>query len=186
MNIGGGLGINYYHKGTVLPSPKDLIDTVRELVTKEDLTLIIKLGRSLVANTSVFVSNVTGVKTNGTKNFIVIDGSMSELVRPSLYDAYQHIEFVAPLAEGAEVVTYDVVGPVCESADFLGKESQLATPKRGDGIVVHDAGAYCMAISSTYNLRRRVSGKKDLFLRRGRPQEDLRYQCKLAFCIGRS
>lgn len=155
LNIGGGLGIDYYHKGTILPTPKDLIDTVRELVTKEGLTLIIEPGRSLVANTSVFVSNVTGVKTNGTKDFIVIDGSMSELIRPSLYGAYQHIEFVAPPAEGAEVKFFDVVGPVCESADFLGKERELPTPKRGDGLVVHDAGAYCMAMASTYNLRMR-------------------------------
>jgi diaminopimelate decarboxylase len=155
LNIGGGLGIDYYHKGAVLPTPKDLIDTVRELVTKEGLTLIIEPGRSLVANTSVFVSHVTGVKTNGTKDFIVIDGSMSELIRPSLYGAYQHIEFVAPPTDGAEIRTFDVVGPVCESADFLGKERELPTPKRGDGLVVHDAGAYCMAMASTYNLRMR-------------------------------
>ncbi|KAG0598873.1 hypothetical protein M758_12G107600 [Ceratodon purpureus] len=155
LNIGGGLGIDYYHNGAVLPTPKDLIDTVRELVTKEGLTLIIEPGRSLVANTSVFVSNVTGVKTNGTKDFIVVDGSMSELIRPSLYGAYQHIELVAPPADGAETRTFDVVGPVCESADFLGKERELAAPKRGDGLVVHDAGAYCMAMASTYNLRMR-------------------------------
>jgi diaminopimelate decarboxylase len=107
----------------------------------------------MVGNTSAFVSRVTGVKTNGNKNFIVIDGSMSELIRPSLYDAYQHIELVSP-CDGA-VDTYDVVGPVCESADFLGKARQLATPIEGTGLVVHDAGAYCMAMASTYNLRMR-------------------------------
>lgn len=155
LNIGGGLGIDYHHEGAILPTPKDLIDTVRELVKSEGLTLIIEPGRSLVANTAVFVNHVTGVKTNGTKNFIVIDGSMSELIRPSLYGAYQHIELVAPVEEGAEVSTFDVVGPVCESADFLGQARTLPTPKRGDGLVVHDAGAYCMAMASTYNLRMR-------------------------------
>ncbi|XP_028061191.1 diaminopimelate decarboxylase 2, chloroplastic-like [Camellia sinensis] len=89
LNIGGGLGIDYYHTGAVLPSPRDLIDTVRELVLSRDLNLIIEPGRSLIANTCCLVNRVTGVKTNGTKNFIVIDGSMAELIRPSLYDAYQ-------------------------------------------------------------------------------------------------
>ncbi|OIT04548.1 PREDICTED: diaminopimelate decarboxylase 1, chloroplastic-like [Nicotiana attenuata] len=89
LNIGGGLGIDYYHSGAVLPSPRDLIDTVRDLVLSRNLNLIIEPGRSLIANTCCLVNRVTGVKTNGTKNFIVIDGSMAELIRPSLYDAYQ-------------------------------------------------------------------------------------------------
>lgn len=155
LNIGGGLGIDYYHSGAVLPTPKDLIDTVRELVLSRDLNLIIEPGRSLIANTCCLVNRVTGVKTNGTKNFIVIDGSMAELIRPSLYDAYQHIELVSPTSSDAEVSTFDVVGPVCESADFLGKERKLPTPAKGAGLVVHDAGAYCMSMASTYNLKMR-------------------------------
>ncbi|KNA19277.1 hypothetical protein SOVF_062620 [Spinacia oleracea] len=155
LNIGGGLGIDYYHTGAVLPTPRDLIDTVRELVLSRDLNLIIEPGRSLIANTCCLVNRVTGVKTNGTKNFIVIDGSMAELIRPSLYDAYQHIELVSPAPSDAELATFDVVGPVCESADFLGKERKLPTPQRGAGLVVHDAGAYCMSMASTYNLKMR-------------------------------
>lgn len=155
LNIGGGLGIDYYHTGAVLPTPRDLIDTVRELVLSRDLNLIIEPGRSVIANTCCLVNRVTGVKTNGTKNFIVIDGSMAELIRPSLYDAYQHIELVAPTPSEAEVSTFDVVGPVCESADFLGKERKLPTPERGAGLVVQDAGAYCMSMASTYNLKMR-------------------------------
>ncbi|GAB2218987.1 hypothetical protein Drorol1_Dr00006612 [Drosera rotundifolia] len=155
LNIGGGLGIDYYHSGAVLPTPRDLIDTVRVLVQSRNLKLIIEPGRSLIANTCCLVNRVTGVKTNGTKNFIVIDGSMSELIRPSLYDAYQHIELVSPAQPGAEVSTFDVVGPVCESADFLGKGRELPTPDRGMGLVVHDAGAYCMSMASTYNLKMR-------------------------------
>ncbi|EOX97953.1 hypothetical protein QUC31_015421 [Theobroma cacao] len=155
LNIGGGLGIDYYHSGAVLPTPRDLIDTVRELVLSRNLNLIIEPGRSLIANTCCLVNHVTGVKTNGTKNFVVIDGSMAELIRPSLYDAYQHIELVSPAPPDAEVSTFDVVGPVCESADFLGKERKLPTPAKGTGLVVHDAGAYCMSMASTYNLKMR-------------------------------
>ncbi|WCJ38133.1 Diaminopimelate decarboxylase 1 chloroplastic [Euphorbia peplus] len=155
LNIGGGLGIDYYHAGAILPTPRDLIDTVRELVLSRNLNLIIEPGRSLIANTSCLVNRVTGVKTNGTKNFIVIDGSMAELIRPSLYDAYQHIELVSPESSNAEVSKFDVVGPVCESADFLGKDRELPTPSKGAGLVVHDAGAYCMSMASTYNLKMR-------------------------------
>jgi len=154
LNIGGGLGIDYYHKEDVkLPSPSDLIDTVRDIVKEQGLTLVIEPGRSMVANSSALVNTVTGVKTNGNKEFIVVDGSMAALIRPSLYDAYQHIELTAP-SKGEEKV-FDVVGPVCESADFLGKERSLSTPDAGAGLVVHDAGAYCMAMASTYNLKMR-------------------------------
>jgi diaminopimelate decarboxylase len=155
LNIGGGLGIDYHHTDAVLPTPMDLINTVRELVLSRDLTLIIEPGRSLIANTCCFVNKVTGVKSNGTKNFIVVDGSMAELIRPSLYGAYQHIELVSPPSPDAEVASFDIVGPVCESADFLGKDRELPTPEKGAGLVVHDAGAYCMSMASTYNLKMR-------------------------------
>ncbi|KAL6560809.1 Diaminopimelate decarboxylase 2, chloroplastic [Orobanche gracilis] len=155
LNIGGGLGIDYYHTGAILPTPRDLIDTVRELVLSRNLNLIIEPGRSLIANTCCFVNHVTGVKTNGTKNFIVVDGSMAELIRPSLYGAYQHIELVSPSSPDVETSTFDVVGPVCESADFLGKDRELPVPPKGAGLVVHDAGAYCMSMASTYNLKMR-------------------------------
>jgi len=88
LNIGGGLGIDYERKGEKIPTPKDLIDTVRDLIIKMKLKLIIEPGRSMVGNTTVFVNKVTGVKSNGTKNFVVVNGSMSELIRPSLYDTY--------------------------------------------------------------------------------------------------
>uniref|UniRef100_A0A7S3UH69 diaminopimelate decarboxylase n=1 Tax=Picocystis salinarum TaxID=88271 RepID=A0A7S3UH69_9CHLO len=155
LNIGGGLGIDYYHEGAVLPTPKDLIDAVRDLIAPSGLTLVIEPGRSMVANAGAFVNTVTGVKTNGNKNFIVVDGSMAELIRPSLYDAYQHIELTEPAENGTTVQKFDVVGPVCESADFLGKDRMLSTPHQGAGLLVHDAGAYCMSMASTYNLKMR-------------------------------
>ena len=153
LNIGGGLGIDYARQGDKLPTPQDLIDTVRDLVASLGLTLVIEPGRSMVATSSAFACTVTGVKTNGNKNFIVVDGSMAELIRPSLYDAYQHIELTAPCH--GEVQMFDVVGPVCESGDYLGKERCLPTPSAGAGLVVMDAGAYGMSMASTYNLRMR-------------------------------
>ncbi|CAL4905432.1 unnamed protein product [Urochloa decumbens] len=153
LNIGGGLGIDYHHPDAILPTPMDLINTVRELVLSRDLTLIIEPGRFLIANTCCFVNRVTGVKSNGIKNFIVVDGSMAELIKPSLYGAYQHIELVSPPSPGAEVATFDIVGPVCESADFLGKDRELPAPDEGAGLVVHDAGAYHMSMASTYDTK---------------------------------
>ncbi|KAK9839576.1 hypothetical protein WJX84_006712 [Apatococcus fuscideae] len=153
LNLGGGLGIDYYHRGDKIPSPRDLVEQIRGTVMDLGLTLILEPGRSLVANTGALVNTVVGTKTNGTKNFAVVDGSMSALIRPSLYDAYQHIERTAPGNGPAE--EFDVVGPVCESADFLGKARTFERPAAGEGLVVHDAGAYCMAMASTYNLQMR-------------------------------
>jgi len=107
----------------------------------------------MVASTGALVTAVTGVKENGNKKFIVVDGSMATLIRPALYDAYQHIELTAP-CDGPEA-SFDIVGPVCESADFLGKDRVLRTPRPLTGLAVHDAGAYCMAMASTYNLKMR-------------------------------
>lgn len=154
LNFGGGLGIDYSRSGVVMPTPTELIDTVRDSIKELGLTLIIEPGRSMIGNTGALVNTVTGVKKNGDKNFIVIDGSMSALIRPSLYDAYQHIDLTSSSPTSNKDV-FDVVGPVCESADFLGKGRELPTPKPGDGLVVHDAGAYCMAMASTYNLKMR-------------------------------
>ena len=174
LNIGGGLGIDYERTGEEIPTPSDLIDSIRDLLPK-DITLIIEPGRSLVGNTSIFVNRVIGVKTNGNKHFIVTDGSMSELIRPSLYDTYQHIEFIEPVDGKPEM--YDVVGPVCESADFLGKARSLPPPHEGAGLVVCDAGAYCHAMSSNYNLKMRppeylVDGDSFTCIRRAETLED--------------
>lgn len=150
INIGGGLGIDYEESGTT-PSPVELIDTLRGIVT--GFTLILEPGRSIIASAGALVCRVVGVKANGRKRFIVVDASMAELIRPSLYEAYHRIGFVEPV-KGA-VRRYDVVGPVCESADFLGKNRLLATPDEGTGVVVYDAGAYGYAMSSNYNARLR-------------------------------
>ncbi len=174
LNIGGGLGIDYEHSGEEIPTPTDLIDSVRDLLL-DGTVLIIEPGRSIIGNAAVFVNRVTGVKSNGNKRFIVTDGSMAELIRPSLYDAYQHIQFIEPVED--RMAEYDVVGPVCESADFLGKGRQLPAPHEGAGLVVRDAGAYCHAMSSNYNLKMRppeylVDGGRLTCIRRAETYED--------------
>jgi diaminopimelate decarboxylase len=173
LNIGGGLGIDY-ERTNALPGQEDLIDAVKEQLT-EDLTLIVEPGRSIVGDAGVLVARVIGVKTTGNKHFIVIDGSMTELIRPSLYGAYHHIGFIQPVA--GEINTYDVVGPVCESADFLGKDRELATPHEGAGIAVFDTGAYGYAMGSNYNARTRppeylVDGDRWMLIRRAEHFDD--------------
>lgn len=150
LNIGGGLGIDYDREGEAIPLPADLIDTIRPQLIAAGLTIILEPGRSIVGNTGIMVSDVIGVKTNGSKNFVVVDGSMAELIRPSLYDTFQYISLTEP---GGALDTFDVVGPVCESADFLGKDRVLPTPSEGAGLAVYDAGAYCMAMASNYNMK---------------------------------
>lgn len=193
LNIGGGLGIDYERSTSAdgrrqqqqqqpIPTPSDLVNAVRPLLERSRLSIILEPGRSIVGDAGAFVSTVIGVKSSGRKNFVVVDGSMSELIRPSLYDAYQHIapiepslrspssEDLAPAPAGADddgngegdgaaahpsPTVYDVVGPVCESSDFLGKERALSTPPphEGAGIAVMDAGAYCYAMASNYNMK---------------------------------
>jgi diaminopimelate decarboxylase len=167
LNIGGGLGIDYERTGNS-PDPADLVGSIRDLFT-QGITVIIEPGRSIVGNAGVLVTRVIGVKSSGRKNFIVTDGSMAELIRPSLYGAFHHIGFVEPVA--GEASSYDVVGPVCESADFLGRDRQLATPDEGTGLAVYDAGAYGFVMSSNYNTRMRppeylVDGDKLTMIRR--------------------
>ena len=174
LNIGGGLGIDYERTGEDIPTPSDLINSIRDVLTS-DVALIIEPGRSIIGNTAVLVNRVVGVKTNGNKHFIVTDGSMAELIRPSLYDTYQHIDFIEPV--DSEIEAYDVVGPVCESADFLGKDRSLQTPHEGAGLIVYDAGAYCYAMSSNYNLKMRppeylVDGEDLIEIRRAETLED--------------
>jgi diaminopimelate decarboxylase len=151
MNIGGGLGIEY-EPGAGTPGPADLVSAIRDLVP-EDMTLIVEPGRSIVGSAGALISRVIGVKSNGEKEFIVVDGSMAEFIRPILYGAHHRIGFIEPVA--GPVKKYDIVGPVCESGDFLGKDRSLATPGDGVGLAVFDAGAYGYVMSSNYNARMR-------------------------------
>jgi diaminopimelate decarboxylase len=151
FNIGGGLGIDYERPGKA-PKPDKLASAIRKLIP-DDMTLIVEPGRSIVGDAGVLVGRVIGVKQGEHKRFIVVDASMTELIRPSLYNAYHEIVFTEP--QVGTIETFDVVGPVCESADFLGKDRRLPTPAEGAGIVVRDVGAYGYAMSSNYNMRPR-------------------------------
>ena len=177
LNIGGGLGIDYEHTGAPIPTPTDLVNSIRSQLEEAKLTIIIEPGRSIVGNACVLVCSVTGVKSNGGKNFIVVDGSMTELIRPALYGAYHVITLIEP-GVSHDDKSFDVVGPVCESADFLGKDRKLPTPAEGSGLVVMDAGAYCMAMASNYNMKPLppeviVDGNAWSVIRRGQTFEDL-------------
>ncbi len=173
LNIGGGLGIDY-EKNQQIPTQKDLIDSIKEYLI-EDMTLIIEPGRSIIGNACVLINRVLGVKSNGNKNFIVIDGSMAELIRPSLYDSFHHIGFIEPI--NGEIKTFDIVGPICESTDFLGKDRELPTPHENSGLVVYDTGAYGYVMSSNYNVKMRpaeylVDGRKLFRIRRAETMDD--------------
>jgi len=174
LNLGGGLGIDYERAGGI-PTPRDLLSALRGLLP-DGLTLIVEPGRSIVGTAGVLICRVIGVKRNGDKHFIVTDGSMATLIRPSLYGAYHHIDFIEPVGDEARV--FDVVGPVCESADFLGKARILPTPHENTGLVVYDAGAYGYAMSSSYNLHLRpaeylVDGERVTQIRRAETFEDM-------------
>ena len=174
LNLGGGLGIDYERAGEI-PTPRDLLDTLRGRLP-DDLTLIVEPGRSIIGNAGALICRVIGVKHNGDKHFIVTDGSMAALIRPSLYGAYHYIGFIEPV--DGEVRVFDVVGPVCESADFLGKARTLPTPHEDAGLVVYDAGAYAYAMSSSYNLQLRpaeylVGGDRVTQIRRAETFDDV-------------
>jgi diaminopimelate decarboxylase len=178
LNLGGGLGIDYLGTEADFPSPKDLVGVIQDQLPT-DTTLILEPGRSLVGNAGMLICRVIGVKRGEAKNFIVTDGSMTELLRPSLYQAYHRIKFIEPVP--GEPETFDIVGPVCESADFLGKDRALPPPPEGTGIAIFDAGAYGYTMSSNYNARPRpaeylVDGEKITLIRRA---ENIKDQLRL-------
>jgi diaminopimelate decarboxylase len=153
LDIGGGLGIRY--KDEEPPAPAEYADTVRPLLGELDCTILMEPGRVLVGNAGVLVTKVLYVKTNQAKKFFVVDGGMNDLIRPSLYNAYHAIVPALRPAHGQPATTLDVVGPICESGDFLAKERDLPPCQPGDFLVVLSAGAYGFAMASNYNARPR-------------------------------
>ena len=153
LDIGGGLGIHY--RDETVPTPSDLAAAVLPLLFGRDLSLQLEPGRSIVGPAGLLLTRVEYCKHNGDKRFVVVDAAMNDLLRPSLYGAWQAIEAVAPVA-GRQAETVDVVGPVCETGDFLGKDRQLAVVA-DELLVVRDAGAYGFVMSSNYNSRPRAA-----------------------------
>ncbi len=152
FDVGGGLGIDYEGEETI-----DLYDysqAIFENLTGLDVTLTCEPGRFLVGNCGSFLTKVLYEKNNGKKRFVIVDGAMNDLGRPSLYGAYHDIEVIG--SEGNESKA-DIVGPVCESTDFFAKDRVLPLTKHDDLLVIKSAGAYCFTMSSNYNTRAKVA-----------------------------
>ena len=150
FDVGGGLGVTYGEEEP--PHPSELIAMIRSRFANREMTLLIEPGRTISANAGIFVTKVEYLKQTNHKNFAIIDGAMNDLLRPALYGAWQ--EIIPVNRRQGDGITYDVVGPVCESSDFLGKERVLCI-EAGDLLAVRSAGAYGFAMSSNYNTRPR-------------------------------
>jgi diaminopimelate decarboxylase len=150
FDVGGGIGVVYENETTI--QPKDYAKAILSKIKGLDMTILSEPGRYLMANSGIFVTKVLYEKVNGNKRFVIVDGAMNDLIRPSLYDAYHRIDAVG---KKGETTPADVVGPVCESGDFLGKNIELPKMNNNDILVVHSAGAYGFTMSSNYNTRGR-------------------------------
>jgi diaminopimelate decarboxylase len=157
LNVGGGLGVDYQH-----PDENSINDFLgffeiydKFLERRTGQEVHFELGRALVAQCGSLVSRILYVKNGIKKNFLVLDSGMTELMRPALYQAYHKIENISADATNPKV-SYDVVGPICESTDCFGKEIELPESNRGDIIAIRTAGAYGEVMASGYNLRERV------------------------------
>jgi len=156
LDLGGGLGIRYADETALAPS--QLLSQVFERIDARGYgsrQIVLEPGRSLVGNAGILVTQVEYLKPTAAKNFLIVDAAMTDLIRPTLYDAYHGVLAVAPRADASTAV-YDVVGPVCESGDWLAKDRELAV-REGDYLAVESAGAYGMVMASNYNTRPRAA-----------------------------
>lgn len=153
LDLGGGLGVTY--RDETPPSPGTYLAKVRAALAGRNLTLVFEPGRSIVANAGVLLTRVNLLKPTEHKNFAIIDGAMNDLIRPALYSAWMGIDAVKPRSDVA-AQAWDLVGPVCETGDFLGKDRELALAE-GDLLAVRSAGAYGFVMSSNYNTRPRAA-----------------------------
>lgn len=157
LDIGGGLGVRYADETP--PEPSDYVQAVLERLGDRKLKLVMEPGRSIAANAGVLLTTVEFLKFNEEKNFAIIDAAMNDLLRPSLYSAWQEIvpvDVTAGERPDAKEAEFDLVGPVCETGDFLGKGRRLSLCE-GDVLAVRSAGAYGFAMSSNYNSRNRAA-----------------------------
>ena len=168
LDLGGGLGVTYTDETP--PHPSDYATALlNKLKDYEDLEIILEPGRAIAANAGILVAKVQYLKSNESRNFAITDTGMNDMIRPALYEAYMNIIEIDRTL-GREKAVYDVVGPVCETSDFLGKQRELAIAE-GDYIAQRSAGAYGASMSSNYNSRPRtaevlVDGNKAHLIRR--------------------
>ena len=152
IDLGGGIGICYSDE-----TPPEFTEYAKAMLAKlgkRDIKLVFEPGRALVGNAGLLLTKVEYLKHTATKNFAIVDAAMNDLMRPALYDAYHAIEAVQPRV--ANTTNYEIVGPVCESGDFLGHDRELALAE-GDLLAIMSAGAYGMSMSSNYNTRPRAA-----------------------------
>ena len=172
FDVGGGIGVVYDNEVTITPA--DYAKAILSQIKGLDMTILSEPGRYMMANSGIFLTKVLYEKVNGDKRFVIVDGAMNDLIRPSLYNAYHKIEAIQK--EG-EISKADVVGPVCESGDFLGKDVELPLMNHNDILIVHSAGAYGFTMSSNYNTRGRsaevaILDGKDYLIRERETFED--------------
>src|SRR5579883_395603 len=153
VNLGGGLGVPYRPDAEIPPGPEQYAGVVAELADRLDAKLIFEPGRVIMGNAGVLVTKVLYTKPGAQKQFIVVDAGMNDLIRPALYDAYHDIWPVAQVRKDARIVLADIVGPVCETGDFLAKDREIPAVVAGDLLAVMTAGAYGAVLASTYNSR---------------------------------
>ena len=152
-DLGGGLGIQYNDETP--PLPAEYARAVSEKLKGRNLEILIEPGRAIAGNAGILITQVEFLKNNDEKHFAIVDAAMNDLMRPSLYSAWQEIIPVTIKEEG-ETACYDIVGPICETGDFLGKDRELNIAA-GDLLAVRSSGAYGFTMSSNYNTRPRVA-----------------------------
>jgi diaminopimelate decarboxylase (EC 4.1.1.20) len=174
LDLGGGLGITYDEETP--PHPTEFGQALKEMLADVPLKVILEPGRVIAGNSGILVTEVVYTKSNPSRNFLIVDAAMNDLVRPSLYGSYHRIAEVEP--KGREAMLYDVVGPICESGDFLARERDLPAVEQGELLAVFSAGAYGFTMSSNYNSRPRacelmVDGEKVTVARKRETYDDL-------------
>ncbi len=153
IDLGGGLGVPYAATDPAPPEPAAYAEVVTRALGDLKLPLIFEMGRMIVANAGILVTRVLYVKRGENRTFVIVDAAMNDLIRPTLYEAHHDILPVVPAPEGTEVAIVDVVGPVCETGDYLALGRSMALPKPGDLLAVMTAGAYGAVQAGTYNTR---------------------------------
>ncbi len=153
LDLGGGLGIRYQNENP--PLPEEQMAAVLQRLNGREFEILIEPGRAIVGNAGILLTRVLYLKHNEDKNFAIVDAAMNDLMRPALYQAWQAIEPVVQKSQ-SQIKSYDVVGPICETGDFLGKARELAI-EQGDLLAVRSAGAYGFSMSSNYNSRPRIA-----------------------------
>ncbi|WP_455647952.1 diaminopimelate decarboxylase [Lonepinella koalarum] len=153
LDLGGGLGVPYTNEQP--PHPTEYAKALLQKLHELDLEIVLEPGRAIAANAGILVTKVEYIKTNESRNFAIVDAGMNDMIRPALYQAYMNI-IEADRSLAREKAVYDVVGPVCETSDFLGKQRELAIAQ-GDFLVQRSAGAYGATMSSNYNSRPRTA-----------------------------